>query len=180
MTWSSPASLVAGTVVSHHMSAYFLTAFLIAWALVDRSKRFSGSPRSSPTIAVVSLVATAGWLLFAGPATQRELGTIPARPLSSVWDLVFGNSGPRQLFHAQNGMAEPLLTRWIGFASVALLLALLPFGVRRAIRRGNALSLVLLGLAALYPAYSRSAADGWRVRRPRVAPRNSSSWASRT
>ncbi|HZT14876.1 MAG TPA: hypothetical protein VFA19_02930 [Gaiellaceae bacterium] len=143
--------LVGGTVVSHHISAYFLTAFLAAWVLAGQSKRFSGTPRGSLVLATVSLITTTGWLLFAGSATERELGTIPGAAASSIWDLIFGNAPPRQLFHAANGTPEPLLTRWIGYASVVLILTLLPFGLRRTLRRGNAVSIVLLGLALLYP-----------------------------
>jgi len=143
--------LVGGTVVSHHMSAYFLVAVLAAWLALDRWKRFAAPPRASLSVTAVAVLATGAWLFFAGPATEQELGSIPRSAAVSIWDLALGKSPPRQLFHAANGTAEPLLTQWIGYASVLLVLVLLPFGILRAVRRGNAISLVLLGVAALYP-----------------------------
>ena len=143
---------VTGVVVTHHVSAYFLAVALVAWALLGRVPRFStATPRGSWLLAAASVAATGGWYAFAGPATERELRSVPVGAFSSLWALVAGEAGPKQLFHAQNGAAESQVAQLLGFASVALILIGLPLGIWLLARRRNALSAVLLALALLYP-----------------------------
>ena len=158
MSWQSrigafsiPIVCVAAAVVTHHVSVYFLSVALVAWAVLSRTRWLSTPPRGSWVVAAVSLGATAGWFEYAGRTTEGELGSIPMSALTSLWALATGSSSPRQLFHASNGTAEPLLQQLVGFAAVVLVLVVLPFGVRRVARQKNALSILLLGLAALYP-----------------------------
>jgi hypothetical protein len=146
-----PTLVIAATVVTHHVSAYLLALALVAWVLVGRSRRLVSPPVGSWVLAAAAVAAAAGWWAFAGRATERELGSIPASAITSVWNLALGRSAPRQLFHATNGTAEPRVTQLIGFASVVLVLVVLPFGVRRVLRQRNAISIVLLALAVCYP-----------------------------
>ena len=149
--WLVPIVCVAAAVVTHHVSVYFLSVALVAWAVLGRSRWLSAPPRGSWVVAAASVGAAAGWYGYAGRATKGELGSIPISALTSLWALATGSSSPRQLFHASNGTPEPLLQQLVGFAAVVLVLVVLPFGVRRVARQKNALSILLLGLAALYP-----------------------------
>lgn len=146
------AACIAAVVATHHVSAYFLAGALAVWAVLGRRRRFSESPGGSLALAGWSVAVTAAWYAFAGRATAGELGSIPQSAATSVWDLLVGSSPPRQLFHANNGTAEPRADQLIGFASVVLTLVVLPFGVRLVLRKRNAISLVMLLLAILYPA----------------------------
>lgn len=173
------ALLAAALVVTHHLTAYAMAAFLALWSgmivLVERCSPLAqllrpappGSRRRSvaetvrtrlrvgPALGALVLgVLAAAWFAFvAGGATQDELGGVFASAASSAFDLVFGGSGAKTLFKAGTGEVDPLLIRLLGLASVGILVLVIPLGAWRVWRsqRRRPLSLALAIVALLYP-----------------------------
>jgi hypothetical protein len=155
------ALLAAALVVTHHLTAYAMVAFLALWSgmivLVERRPPLAQLRRlrAGPALACAVLGAmAAGWFAFvSGGATQDELGGVFASAASSAVDLVFGGSGAKTLFKAGNGEVDPLLVRLLGLASVGILVVVIPLGVWRVWRseRQRPLSLALAAVALLYP-----------------------------
>ncbi len=173
------ALLAAALVVTHHLTAYAMVAFFALWsgaiALAQRRSPAAqllrpAAPaarrrpitatiwarlRIGPALGCLLLGAlAAGWFAFvAGGATQSELGGVFASAASSAFDLVFGGSGAKTLFQAGNGRVDPLIVRFLGLASVGILVLVIPLGVWRVWRseRSRPLSLSLAAVALLYP-----------------------------
>lgn len=150
--------LAVSIPVSHHVTAYALVGFLFLWAVASA---WSGRrrPRGGLRIAVVGLVTLAtvvSWLVFvAGGATRSELLPVGTGIVSGLGHLFSTGSGGKKLFHATvSGQADALWTQVVGFASVALILVLLPGGLWRAAkgRRRSAVMVALAAAALAYPA----------------------------
>jgi hypothetical protein len=155
------ALLAAALVVTHHLTAYAMVAFLALWSgmivLVERRSPLVQLRRlrAGPALGCAVLGAmAAGWFAFvSGGATQDELGGVFASAASSAVDLILGGSGAKTLFRAGNGEVDPLLVRLLGLASVGILVLVIPLGVWRVwhSERRRPLSLSLAVVALLYP-----------------------------
>ena len=149
------ALVIVAVALSHHMTSYALLALFVAWAALDaifrrRGVRAAGRPVTA--LALVAVVAVAGWAVVALPATVNELGSSLTGSLRGLFDIVTGQSAPKQAFGSTAGADDTQLARLTGFASVALVLAALPFGAWRAwtARRRHPLVLPLLLAAVAY------------------------------
>lgn len=168
-------------VITHHLTAYAMVAFFALWSgaifLVERrpplwqllsparpGSRRRGSLgrtirtrlRIGPALGCLLLgILAAAWFAFvAGGATQDELGGVFASAAGSAFDLIVGGSGSKTLFQAGNGKVDPLIVRFLGLASVGILVLVIPLGAWRVWReeRSRPLSLSLAIVALLYPA----------------------------
>ncbi len=142
-----------GVVVSHHLTAYVLTGILGGWALITRMR---GMPRSSwraPATLFVAMIAfIAGWIIFVASETIPYLGPRFADALELI-GLLTGQTQVRELFAGPpSGLAAPW-ERFLAYASVLIVLAVLPLGLWRLWRAFRRVPLaVTLGLvAATYP-----------------------------
>jgi len=169
--------LTAGLVITHHLTAYAMIAFLGLWSVViaiteHRSvlrqmlapARLSAPPRLSSQLARLRVgpalgcltMATAGlfWFGFvAGGATQDELGSVFTEAISAVFNLLTGGSGTKTLFRAGTGQVDPLIVRVLGLASVGVLALVIPLGAWRIWKsyRTRTLAVSLGVVALLYP-----------------------------
>lgn len=154
---SLAALLVMGVVVSHHVTAYALVVFLALWsaaALLGSGRRTVKSTRRIVALATLATIGTILWLLLvAGQVTGNELVPVASGVVSGVAHLFQTGSGGKEVFHASSGQAaEAAWAQAFGFASVAFVLAALPFGLHRAWRRRRS-SAVMLIFAASFIAY---------------------------
>lgn len=160
--------------ITHHMTSYALSAFLICWAVlaalesrrrtvkglkpaVPRAKRLFLGSRSivrSPTVPALLVTALAGgWFIFVGGGqTTQELGSVLSGAVDSVVRLVFGGSGPKTLFQG-SAQSNSTLAQTLAFISVIPLLALIPWGLWKMWRvlDAGALWRALSLVALLYP-----------------------------
>jgi hypothetical protein len=104
-------------------------------------------------LALVATVATLAWMLYVASSTVGYLGPAISGAIDQVVGLIAGEEDSRELFRAATGQLSPLWEQVAGYASVALVLALSPFGLVVLWRRYRARSIALvLGMAALaYP-----------------------------
>ncbi|HEX3561710.1 MAG TPA: hypothetical protein VHU24_02635 [Solirubrobacterales bacterium] len=172
--------LLAGALtITHHMTSYALSAFLICWAALaategrrgrginGEAKRLAATPMagripslSSQLLArgpafpaiLVSGMAAAWFIFVAGGQTVAELGSVFSGAADSVVNLIFGGSGPKTLFQGSS-QSNSAAARVLAFGSVIPLLALIPLGFRRTWRasESNSLWRTLALVAALYP-----------------------------
>jgi hypothetical protein len=152
-SWGLLALLVAGLVVTHHLTSYALLGFLVLWvvaALVLR--RALASVPVALTVLVLGLEAL--WLATAARPTVDYLLGIFGPVAREVGGVILHQEAPRQLFQAHNGQVQPFWTRSLALAQAASILVALPVGLlqvwRR--RRGQALFWVLAAVALAWPA----------------------------
>jgi hypothetical protein len=160
--------------ITHHMTSYALSAFLICWAIlavlesrrrtikglkpaVPPAKRLFLGSRSlvrSPTVpALLVTLLAGGWFIFVGGGqTTQELGSVLSGAADSVIRLIFGGSGPKTLFQG-SAQSNSTLAQVLAFISVIPLLALIPWGLWKMWRVLDAAALwrALSLVALLYP-----------------------------
>jgi hypothetical protein len=177
------AVLAATLVTTHHLSSYAMLAFFLAWAatiwlgrhegvLLKRPRlklhlvppmrgmeraSSSGGRRLQGPLLPAGFIAIAGalWFTFvAGAVTTSELGHVFTDSFSSVFDLITGQSGSKELFAAGSEETNTAIARTLGLASIIPLLVVIPFGLWRTWfkRDSNALWRTLSLVALLYPA----------------------------
>jgi hypothetical protein len=168
------AVVACAMTITHHMTSYALSAFLICWAIlaalerrrwtingpkrrVPLARKFSLGKRvlvRSPTVpAVLVTVLAGGWFIFVGGGqTTQELGSVFSGAANSVIRLIFGGSGPKTLFQG-SGRSNSTLAQALAFISVIPLLALIPWGLWKTWRAldAGALWRTLSLVALLYP-----------------------------
>jgi hypothetical protein len=144
---------IGAVVVTHHLTSYILAMFLIAWTVAALYIR----PRTREwvipgSMAVVALIAIVAWFAYAASPVLGYLLPPLTRAIDEFTRLLTGHRAARVLFRGGVGQA-PLWDIVTGYASVALILLALPFGLWRfwPRRRADALALVLVGGALAYP-----------------------------
>jgi hypothetical protein len=145
---------IATTAMTHHVSAFALTTFLVAWALLSLG-RFGGTMTRWPVVlaAVWSVAVNLLWLTSVGGLAVTYIRTIVFGGVNELVAVLTGASAPKQLFVARPELAAPLPEIVIAYASVGLLLLALPFMTLHAVRgrRPPAIVAVLVLAAFLYP-----------------------------
>lgn len=148
---------IGAIAITHHVSSYLLLAFLALWTVIDLWNKVRSTDRpTAPGPARylgVSLLATAGWLLFTRQAIAIYLGPLFANGFIQFEAIVLGQSAPRTLFADYAGGANAIWERLAGLASSGLAILLLPVGfaaVRRSFR-SNALLVTCCLAAMVYP-----------------------------
>jgi hypothetical protein len=138
---------IGGVVITHHLSAYFLVAFLCVWELAILSFPYLASawgeiwpPKTEPRLlsfcagpkelAVVALLGTLAWLTLVAAYTFTYLTPVFRGAAQSMLNLLAGESVGRELFRSTSGYVSPLWERVVGVGSVLLCLAGLPLGLR--------------------------------------------------
>jgi hypothetical protein len=129
--WSTAAFLaIVAIVATHHMTAYALIGSLVALCIATAVIR----PRRLPIpwqFAVFALASSAAWLTFVASATLGYLTPVVSNAFLSTLHTISHESAPRALFApAQAGNQTPLLDRSTAIASILVLAAAFPFGLR--------------------------------------------------
>lgn len=142
-------------IVTHHLSSYMLSAFLVLWSLVwlwlRRSNRAS---RSSPLwLAGAAILGIGTWLFLVARGTIPYLGGNLLVTLREVISLITRETTLRRLFHGFGGDVAPLWEQLVSYGAVIGVMAVLPLGLLAVWGRYRNHSLALtLGLGALaYP-----------------------------
>ncbi len=146
---------LAAVVITHHVTTYALVAFLAVWALIASLRSADRQAAPHPRgLALLGLVASVTWLVYAATLTAKYLFPQLGGSLTQLIQLIAGEAVGRELFRSPAGQVSPLWERLIGYTAVALILAGLPFGLRRLWQRqrDNPLALTLAAGALAYPA----------------------------
>lgn len=159
-------TLVTATLaITHHMTSYAITAFLLLWALViavtpESGKSNGNQPRDrlawlkGPALPGLLLAAAAAiWFAVeASHVTTAELGSVFTDAAESVINLIVGNSGSKTLFQSA-GQANSTAAKLLGVASVVPFLVIIPIGLWKTWRGHdrNPLWRTLAIVAALFP-----------------------------
>lgn len=142
---------VAATVVTHHLTAYALTAFLAVWAIVE-SITGTGQRRVRG-MATISFVAAASWLVYVAVLTIGYLGSNVVAGVAELLRLIVREGSSRELFRSYAGVTSPVVEQAVGYAGVAIVLGFGVFGAIRVLRVRTLSLAKVFALASLaYPA----------------------------
>ena len=149
---------IGATVATHHMTAFMLAGFLVAWTAIRRfvAWRTKTSTGHGPgPLAAFAVIASVLWVALVASVVVAYLVPVLRGAVLSFVDVVTGQSGGKAPFSTTPGqVTQPLWQRGAGFMHVGLVLFALPFGLFQLFRwfRRDAFVL-MLGLAAgAYPA----------------------------
>ena len=130
---------------------------------------FAGIPAlSGPTgLALFSIIATLVWIVSVARITPSYLSPVLSRAATSIFQIIGGQEGTRELFQSTSGYAAPLWERLAGIGSIVLMLLALPFGLRKIWQhhRSNPIAMMLTGIGLAYFAMLglRLSSDAWET-----------------
>ncbi len=144
---------ISAVVVTHHLTSYALAILLIIWTVVA----LYTNPRAKEwavlgSLAIFAVVASGVWIMFVASPVLAYVGGPFHSAADQFLHLVTGQRTARKLF-SNPAARTPLWDIVTGYASVALILLGLPFGLWRLWQRHRTIALaVVLALGALaYP-----------------------------
>lgn len=145
---------IGATVVTHHLTSIALAAFLTGWAGVAALR--SGTRAEARQVAPFALFAVIGaftWSLYVATILVDYLNPVLSGAVGDLFRLLTGEGTARELFRYA-GQVAPAWEQLAGYASVALILVALPFGLWRIVRhrRHDAVAVTLALAALAYPA----------------------------
>lgn len=146
------AIVVAGLVPTHHLTGYLFAALAIGLcACAVLSWRWGGKSWPPWPIAIVAVVVAVAWIATVATPTYDYLEPILRPAVEGVAKVATGNEAAHKAFSAAPTpqARAPFWLRTTAFASIALILACLPFGLLLAWRRRYNAAALLLGVAAL-------------------------------
>jgi hypothetical protein len=146
---------LAAVIMTHHVTAYALAAFLSLWALLASIRPDDrDAPMHPRGLALLTLVMALTWLVYAASLTASYLFPQLSGSVLQLLRLIAGDAVGRELFRSPAGLASPLWEQLAGYAAIVLILLGLPFGLRRLwhTRRGDPLAMALAVGALAYPA----------------------------
>ena len=155
--WSFLVGLISfAVVVTHHVTTYLFIAFYIFWTCAYIYSLIFDDGKSTLVLdaAIWNLVLVVVWVTTVAKETVPYLSDILNGSLTSVYDLVVGVSGPRQLFVNSAGEAAIIHERIFAFGSVLILGFGLMFGLWMwwLDFRRSGLPTALMSIAIAYPA----------------------------
>jgi hypothetical protein len=146
---------LGAVVITHHITSYVLVAFLFLWTIASFLQRHNQKAQANPGgIALLGLVLSGAWLLYTGDNAVGYLLPHFSSTVDQIIQILSSERAPRHLFQGSTGPVTPLWERATTYASVALILLGLPFGLFRIWQhhRTNKAVLVLAAGALAYPA----------------------------
>ena len=180
---------IIAVVFSHHISSYFLTVFLLFWALVSilfgvkmivyknrqNRKDPDGYGQSKPIrkwkgpggLALLSLLLAMVWLFFTAKVTVAYFAPVFGNGIQSLVKITSGLQAPRTLFSSSGNNTIPIWQRFLAFGSVVLMILGLPLGFRTYLNRyrtsGIAFLLTLIGLIYFGILVLRLSPQTWEI-----------------
>ena len=157
LKWSALIGLTSfAIVITHHVTTYLFIIFYVFWACAYIYSWAFGNRKSTLVFdaAVWNLALALLWVVIVAQETVPYLSDILNGSLNSIYDLIIGSSGPRQLFVNSAGEAAIIHERIFAFGSVLVLGFGLLFGVWMwwlKSRRSGLLTALML-MAIVYPA----------------------------
>ena len=152
--WAFVAAVTTATVVvTHHMSSYALVGLLLAWWAIHAFLRHDWETSPSP-FAVLAIALTITWLVVVSSRTVGYLQPIFTGAVrSAVATVANEGAGTRRPFSGGDGGGGPVIPLWdrgLALAAAALIVLLVPIGLRVVVRRHADHPLVLvLAIAAV-------------------------------
>jgi hypothetical protein len=136
--WAVPITLLtAAVVVTHHLTAYILIICLLVLSLLYwlRQRKFEWS--NPWPFLVLAVALTAGWLVFVASKTVGYLSPLLTDAFTATLHVLTGQETARGVFTPAGVKAgtvaagpTPIIARVIALASVFILFAAMPFGLR--------------------------------------------------
>lgn len=146
--------MLAATVISHHLTAYLLTSFLILWTVVAFFRRRTETGwMDLGGLALLALALNEAWLLFVAQKTVGYISPILRSAITSIWNLILLRHSVRAPFSSSSGYVFSFWERALGVASVALLLVGLAIGFWQLWRQRDGVMAVGIALAVVALAY---------------------------
>ena len=129
-----PGMLLATLAVTHHVSAFWMAAYLIALMVIEafRRKERSGS-RLLMGILILGVLFPLVWMNTRGNPLVEYLGPVIEEALDNFYEKISGMSPPRQMFMAENGVRQPIGVQLIGIAGTLLVAVGLATGFFRSL-----------------------------------------------
>lgn len=155
--WAAILLMVLVCVVTHPVTSAMLSIFLVLWALfrlvLPRLRRAAEPGPDPSALAIASIGAVAGWAALVAPPVLGYIGPPVTRATEQILELVSGEAEPRTLFQAASGDVAPLWEQVVGYGSILVIVAILPFGLRELWRhhRRSPLAWTLAVVAMGYP-----------------------------
>ena len=126
--------VIAALAVTHHMTAYFGSALIVAWAFFELLRRPQRvRPLRAIALAAFALAAPLAWSKAMGNPGSEYLGPVLTSGAYEAAQLLMLKTG-RHLFQSTDGYVAPLWQRIVTLASVAILCAGLAVGFLMALR----------------------------------------------
>ena len=148
------AVMVAATAISHHITAYLLTLFLIIWAAAAFFRhRTEPGWAGVAGLALLALAIDSWWLALVARATIGYLSPVLGSAIGSTWNIILLHQSVRAPFTSSSGYVFPLWERATGVVSVAMLLSGLALGMWQLWRRRERVRAVGVALAVSALAY---------------------------
>lgn len=144
-------------VVTHPVTSIMLSGFLVLWTIarvvVPRVRRSAVAGPNPAFLALVAVIAVAGWAVLVAPQVISYIQPPVERALGQLVELASGESEGRPLFQSAGGEIAPLWERVVGYGSVLVVVAVLPFGLRELWRRyrDSPVAWVIALVAVSYP-----------------------------
>jgi hypothetical protein len=151
--------LAATLAVTHHMTTYAITGFLLLWTVTiavsprpPKGKRHAWLDGPALPGLILGTAAVLWFVFEASHVTTSELGHVFEGSFNSIVDLITGDSGSKALFQSA-GQTNSTAARLLGVGSVVPLLLMIPLGLWMTWLRGrsNPLLRALAVVAAFYP-----------------------------
>ena len=157
MKWTLVIGLVSfAIVVTHHVTSYIFIAFYIIWSCAYIYSKVLGSGGTVLVldVAILNFLIVVFWVLTVASETVPYLSQILNGSLNSLFDLLIGSSGPRNLFVNSAGEGAILYERFFALGSVFVLMSGLLFGgwLWWLKYRRTGLPTALILMAMVYPA----------------------------
>jgi O-antigen/teichoic acid export membrane protein len=116
---------IVGAAVSHHLVSGLTVGLLVAWAFVisiESRRRTELRARAAVVrrVAGLGVVIVSAWTAFATRHLITYLKPIFVQAWQSLESVLLGNSGPRTLFQAANGVPTPLWQKALLVLSIAV------------------------------------------------------------
>ena len=167
--WRTVVVLLIGAItVTHHLTAYMTTFFMCLWCAVGLLLRRDSRYRLPLWVPGFAIIFNGLWLLFIADFTLGYLGYIFSSAFDGVISLVQKGHLDRLPFQGSEGTSVvPFLERIFGFASAALVLLGLPFGLlaiwQRHRYKAAAVAMGLCGCLNPVMHVMRLTGGGWEV-----------------
>jgi len=158
---------VVALAITHHLTLYLLTAFLLFWTLgaflISRNRQ---QWKQLGIVALVMLIASVGWSQIIGNASAGYIIPVFQNGINDFIAIITNELASRQLFKS-SGLVTPIWQQLIGWASVIFIMLAIPFGIYQVWRRSraNALAVTLAVLVVTYPISLgfRLTPHGWEI-----------------
>jgi hypothetical protein len=128
--------LIAGVVVTHHMTSYALIVVLLAICLMPLPWLHQRISRPW-TVVIAAIAMTAGWLVLVARTTVGYLAPVVVGALHETIRTIQGEAATRQLFGSSTSHAAqgPAWERLVALLSVVVVAVAVPLGARVVWRR---------------------------------------------